>query len=576
MRRIITLLLALLIGTACGGKDPALLDADGEQRAGGAGGGLASLGGMTLESADPLPLQAEATWSLPIRVRVLDTASGAPVVGELVQFEITTAPDPDASLSALSTMTSESGEAVIDLRLGRTTGEAIVTARHLDAAPLDVRVAIGEPTTGTIRVDIRDPGNAPVTLPPYRVAFHAQAELDCATYTPRTRQPEPLAEKHSPDRQPVLQSGFPPSQPFTVVVEAMGSGGLALASGCMDGLSVTPGATQLADIQLAMVPVSPSGVYDVESVWDISEAVASMNGATGALVRVIEFMANPGQAIYDIVLEQIEDAVGFNLELLLDIAGINDRAINYINTQFNRSATVATFSAISADLSTMLNELRVSSRLTIAKTDREFNFTGHEEWTAVEVAWTWKCEDRQAAGCESHRVDLTEAGGAAGAISYDWTGRVDDYADLVIDAHAVQIDIGRLQLYLLEQVILPELTNGRATSLAEAAAHWIDCGALAQRALQGQEMCDPTGFFCVGPPEAASVCEDAIEFLAEQVTRPLRDLDATLQMQMNGRATLVDGAGAGIAAQIDDGLTTGTVAGASEPVRVEWSGVSAP
>ncbi len=562
---------------ACGGKKAELLSTDGQNFAddGSGSDGPGARKELYIEAVDAMPIQAEATWSVPLKVRLKNSLTTRGVAGQNVQFTIKNAPDA-STLSSLSAITDEEGNALVDLRLGPLAGEAIVTVSHHQSSSLDIPLVIGEPTTGTLRVDIRAPGNAPVALSPFRVAFFEQSTLNCATYVPRTPQPAPLMEAHVPDTaQAVHQSGFAPNKQFTVIAEALGSGGLTLAGGCVEGLSVNPGETKVADVQLVMVPVSPSGAYNVESTWDISEAVASQNGTAGTLIRVIEFMANPGQAIYDIVIDEVEDAIGFGIDLLLDISGIKRRMVDYINGQVNRSATAATFSAISADLSTMLNNLKVSSHLTISKTDNDFNFTGHEEWTSLEVSWTWRCQNRQTTGCETQEVDLTEAGAEAGVVAYDWTGRVDNYDGLVIDAQATQIDIGRLQLYLLEQVILPDITNNRAHSVGEAVAYWVDCNALAQRALQGQEVCDPTGFFCAGQPEAAAACEAAIGYLAGYVTQPLEDFSATLDLDLSGRATLVDGDGNGFADQIDEGVTTGQLAGSTEPVRVEWSGVTA-
>lgn len=572
----IALVFVALIAFGCGDK-PELQETPEGAFAQGNGGinGPAPGMSMFIEPAEAMPIQAEATWSVPLRVRLKD-ANYVGVPNQSVTFQIKASPGDASTLSALTAVTDEAGSASVDLRLGPLSGDAIVTVSHPESAPLDMYVTVGEATTGTMRVDIHDPGNAPVELAPYRVQFFEQTTFDCSQYVPRRSAAEALMEVHVADTtQPAVQSGFGPNTQFTAVAEALGQGGMTLAGGCIDGLTVNPGETKVVDVWLAMVPIAPSGTYEVESTWDISEAIASQNGTAGAMIRVIEFMANPGQAIYDIVLEEVEDAVGFGLDLLLDIAGIKDRMIDYINEQLNRSASVQTFSAISADLSTMLNTLNVSSQLTIAKTDNDFNFTGHEEWTSVEVSWTWRCAQSQTAGCETHEVDLTNNGGAAGAVSYDWTGQVQTYDHLVIESHQAQIDIGRLQLFLLEQVILPDITNGQANSIAEAIVYWIDCNALASRALQGAEVCDPTGFFCAGEDEAAIACEFALGELADYVTQPLEGLTSNLDIELAGTAKLVDGDSNGITDQIDDGNTTGQLSGSSEPVVVEWSAVTA-
>jgi hypothetical protein len=567
------LVLALTL-LACGGKKEATLVDSGEGTRS-ENGGPPTNADMWLQAVDSVPLDGEALTSTTVRVKLTQTGTGEPVSGEPVDFKVGEEADDETSLSAISAVTDEGGTATVDLRLGPTPGSITVTASHRDTMPLEIPVDVSEATTGAIRVNVHKPGNSPVELNPYRVTFLKNGQLTCDEYVGRTRLPEALAELHFDDpSQPVVQGGFSPDPKVTVVVEALGEGGLTLAAGCVDGVEPIIATTTVTDVQLELLPVQPSGNFDVEGTWDISEAVASQNGATGALVSVIEFMANPGESIYETLIEEIEDAAGFSLDLLLDVVGVRDIVIDYVNDQLFRYHEVETFSAISADLSTMLNQLDVKSNLSIAKTDREYRFQGTEEWTEITIHWTWQCEESSADDCGIHTIDLTENGEEAGAVSYQWEGHVDGYDNLVIESHQAQIETGRLQLYLLEQVILPALTGDNAHSIGEALQYWVDCGDLASRIIGGDPICDPaTGLLCIDEPLVESACNAGLNEVGEWLEGPIRDQSGALDIELSGEAKLVDSDSDGIVNEIIEGDTEGVLAGGDEPVTVEWSAV---
>lgn len=564
----LTLLLAALSVVACGGSDPELISS-----AGGAGARTDADGARTgvlyLESAEAGPLSAEAGTSKSVRVVLRHSGTHNLVDAQAITFSVVQAADQQTTLSASSAVTDEMGVAAVDLRLGPMAGSVTVRAEHPQAAPLDLSLGVTEATAGTIRVDIQNPGNAPVQLSPYRVSWFDSATFRCAAAKPRTRLPEAILSATAPTSDPVVQQGFPADKKYTVVVEALGNGGIALAQGCQEDVTVFAGTTTTTLVQLSMVPIQPSGTFVTTGTWDFSEALASQNDATGMVINVIEFMANPGDAIYNAVIDEVEDAVGISIDLLLDIAGIKERIVDYINQQIFRFANLETFVAISADLSTMLNSLEVESELTIDKTDADFGFTGQEHWKKVTVHWTWKCEQRQSADCGVHVIDVERDG--LGAVSYAWTGRVDGYDQLVIDSHEAQVDTGALLLFLLENVILPDVTGGNAHSIEEALSYWIDCTTLAQRATQGRQLCDPTGFFCVGANAVDFACEAAVGELAEYIASPIADGSNTVDIQLSGTARLVDAASNGVADEIADGRTNGILNGTGEPVTVGWT-----
>ncbi len=555
---------------ACGDNGPTLLadDAYAGSRADGSAGALPGAGVMTLQLVNP-NASFEAGTSQALEVRLVHSSTGVFVPEQNINFSVVTAAGAGTSLSSAGAITNGSGVAKVDLRMGPIAGQTTIRAEHPKATPLDIHVDVTAATAGSVRVDITNPSSAPVTLSPYRATFYDSAAVKCEHVAARVRLPEPLVAATGPN-SPLEQQGLPATNRYTVVVDALGDTGISLAQGCVQDVQVIAGNSTSTQVTLELVPMQPSGEFEVTSTWDFSEAIASQNAATNALIRVIEFLANPGEAIYDMVLDQVEDIVGINPDLLLDIAGVKDRLIDYINTQLFKHVGIETYSAMAADLSSMLNQLQVKSALTIDKTDPTTNqFTGREEWTEVTVFWTWKCEESNGPECGKHVIDLAEDG--LGGVSYEWTGRVDGYDELVVESYQATIDTGAILLFLLENVMLPKLTNGNAHSIEEAITHFVDCDTLARKVTRGDELCDPTGIFCIGTSGVASACNAATGKVAEWIADPIRDISTPVDMMLSGRAKLQDGTSNGVADLMTDGLTEGRISSSGEPIRVEWT-----
>ena len=188
--------------------------------------------------------------------------------------------------------------------------------------------------------------------------------------------------------------------------------------------------------------------------------------------------------------------------------------------------------------------------------------------------WTWPCQNNPTPGCGQHVIDLVGADAGAASVAFDWYGHVDGYDRLVIDSHQAHFDVGRLQLYLLEKAILPEITGGNADTLGEALAHWVNCADLATQAMQGNDICDASGNNCLGQTLINGACVAAMNEIGDYITAPLQN-QPLLHVNLTGTARLVDENATSFASGIEDGRTDGVVFDTLEPVTATWSAVRA-
>lgn len=527
--------------------------------------------GMLLEAIDELPLSGPSTTTMPVRVQLLDIDTREPIGEEPVNFELLQA-SADTSLTTTSSVTAPNGGATVEVRLG-AEGTGLIEVTHPDAAPLLVDFNIGAEPLGNIQVNIVEPTNVPVMLEPFQLSFFPTEDFACDAFIPNTQLPATYKDTQTADAsQPVLVEGFEGEANYTVVVQALGAGGRHLASGCTDGVGVTANTTTSTTVYLDLHPIWPTGKYTVDAQWDIADAMAAASDATSSLVGIIDFMADPGASIYNLIITEIDNAVDFPLSAILDITGVEQQIITYINEQLFQIEGVDTFVAISNDLSNMLHNMQVTALLDIRKTDEDLQFSGNEKWTNITVNWTWRCQNSADPNCGVETLDLTGPDAAAAQVEYDWLGHVEGYDGFVVNSHEAQLDVGQLQLYLLEKVIIPEITGGAADSIEGAIQHWVNCADLAQQAIAGNDICDPTGTLCLGQTIIEGACTAAVSEVASQILDPI-DESVILDIEMAGQARLIDITSNGSADEIVDGVNTGIVTGSGEAIGATWTAV---
>jgi hypothetical protein len=516
-------------------------------------------------SADPL-----TEVSLEVLLRTVTTQTALSETE--IRFTILQAPNASASLSVDSLATNAEGRAKVTLDVGDAAGVLVVRAQAANVSPVQFTINIADVAPGDIRVEILTPANAAPQLAPFRVRAYPATQFTCATF-PRLADSQGFVVGTSAQGTLVTLTDVPADAAYTVTVQAMGNGLSPLAAGCADAVPVRTSQTTNVQISIDLVPLDPTGTYDVRGFWDLSEAISQSGGAGSIIVGFIDFLANPGLFVYNFVITQIQNSTSFDVMTLLNAFGAQTLISDAINDFIFQDATLQKFRDVGIGLQQMLNNLEVESKLVIDKRMADFSFEGYEHWEKIIINASWNCPVGSPAGCGRYEIPVDPAGNLPGLgnVNYLWSGTVTDYDQLHINSHAFNFAYGALLLTIIEQVAIPQLTGGNANTLAGALSYWVDCPGIAQ-SVAGNLLClTPTQ--CLGQTIVEQACVGAMNGIAASVSAPLLNQSVSFDLEFTGGATLVDGQSEGFVDNIVDGHNVGTMVSTGAPVDVLWSAV---
>ena len=289
----------------------------------------------------------------------------------------------------------------------------------------------------------------------------------------------------------------------------------------------------------------PSGRYEVTSHWDFSQAVENSGPIGATIVRVLNVFQNPGQAIYDEIIQLINYAVGGiisgSIDTFLDLTGLDQKFQNMINNAVENNDALRRVRDAGRDVRDVIANLEVTSVLTIGKLSSSYEFNGTDNWLGITLYWRWNCPANAPPECGAIplKVDGSEDIADLGILSTNWNGRVVAYDELQIDQHPITLRYGRLIIYILNEVILPQLTGGNAHSMSEAFAHWLGCDRIALSITgSDREVCALGA--CVYADDIEGFCESATGTLFGFADVLIKGLEFDVGLRVGGEAKLVE------------------------------------
>jgi hypothetical protein len=539
-----------------------------------------------LVPAGGLNLSAGVARTTSLRVFLYSRETGEGVKEQSIQYEIEGQQGTESSLASRNGTTNELGEARVDLRAGPSVGTVRVKVSHPAADPITFNVVVTPLETGSI--EVRSVNTAP-TIMPLRDVFvrlYDSNDFSCSDFYPLMRQPDPQAFYEVPQVSDVVlfEDLLAANTRYTVTAMAKGPRGQLAAGGCAEDIRVAPREITRTEIALQLIPINPVGRYDVTAVWDFTNALEDSGPVGSTIVRVLNVFNNPGRALYTEAINLLRSFIGLGADVLnsfLSLTGLDSRFENMINDAIAGNSILSRLQRAGQDLYEVIAKLKIHSQLTIGKLSSSYEFNGMDNWLGLTVYWRWNCAGNPDPECGAIPlvIDGMSQGADLGILSAQWTGRVVAFDQMQIDQHALTLRYGRLIIYILNEVILPQLTNGNARSLSQAFAYWIGCDSLAQSVLGQNERC-ALGF-CVRADQVAAVCTSAVSTVFGFADLLVRNLEFDVGLSVGGSGKLVEEDSDGFVDRIVEGRFQGFMTRANgnmgqmvaAPISATWEGV---
>ena len=502
--------------------------------------------------------------------------TGNPVPGELIEWEILESPD-GVELSERTATTDETGLARVRFLAGEELREFVVRATHSGANQVEFKLGVGDLPSGGLEVTLIHSGASVYPVAPIEVLVFPDSVYRCDDFQPLNRLPEPdyFDEVRNTDRKAEFDALLT-REPWTVVAIGRGEFGQRAAAGCVDDLRIREDEITKVEIVLLLLPLNPVGRYDSKSNWDFSETLENSGNVGAVLGEIFDAFENPGRYLFDQLINLVRSFLGGLIagavEFFLDVFGLDDQIEDAINGFIGGNDFLSRIQRAGLDLRDMVTNLEVLSTLTIGKLGNDYQVYGSDDWRGIAVYWRWNCDENSPPDCG--RIELAlDRDSTLGLVYGEWTGQVAAYNQLQIFTHSVNLRYGQLILYLLNEVLLPALTDGNAHSMVDAILYWIDCEGLSL-AITGSdgEICAPADIVCVQATDIEDVCNSVIRTLFGFAEVLLGNLQVDSVIEISGSGTLVEMDGDLLVDDIVDGEYDGwvNIQGNRSPFTATW------
>lgn len=526
-------------------------------------------------------LEVNVTEQIPLEVYLYSKKTGEPVGGQTVEYEVLEGAE-GVSLSAFTSSTEEgTGSASVDLRTGSVEAVVTVRADHPSSNAIDFKVSIAPLSVGGLHVTPVNTAPSIMELVDPEVRLYREADFTCDEFRPLFEQVDPIAMETGPRTdEPVTFAALSTRETFVITGIARGDRGQIAAAGCLDGVSTIADQDRDIDLLLQLIPLNPVGTYDVVSHWDFTDAIADSGTVGSIIVRVLALFENPGLAIYNEIINLVDALVGGiisgALDLFLDLTGLDEDFQDLINDFIANNEALSKVFQAGSDVRDVIANLEVHSELTIGKLSSNYEFRGTDNWLGVTLYWRWNCDQNAPPDCGAIPLQVDGNGeiGSLGVLSSEWTGRIVAYDQLQIDTHTVSLRYGRLIIYVLNEIIIPELTDGNAHSLSEAFAYWIGCDSLASSITGSDgEVCALGA--CIEDSDIESFCQGAVSTIFGFADLVVRGLEFDIGLHLGGEGKLVELDSDGFVDRIEEGQFTGFMQSSeadapSSPFTATW------
>ncbi len=519
---------------------------------------------LLIDGEDERTINVASTVEL--QVLLVDTL-GAAVGGETIQFAIDGEAD-DAELSAQAAVTDMNGHAAIDLTGTSVPSELIVKAWGRETRVVEFVIHVLELPTGSIEVDFDY--NGPVRLGAIEVYL-----VDDPSFCDQPGfllPPQGVLESQNANNigDDLTLGPLVSGTRVAVVARArLESNGVLAGGGCFGDLTLPINDTTHITIPLFLLPLNPAGEYQTINHFDFRNAIP---GTLGDVVRTLVRFFGDGQnerqiagVIFDLVEDLIRQAAGAIGGFVIDIVRgfIEDDLNDIINNYIDQDAPdwVRSFFTIGEDLMRIVANLEVISVIQLTKPRGDGTYDGSQSWVGLAFYWTLGCDGNPDPSCGRHPFTMEQVAAGSEGINLvfgQFTGRIHTYNQGEIDSHVIDLQYGRLILFVLNNLLLPAIADG-AHSLREALLNLANCPAFANGITGGDDHLRLAGLDIVSRDTIEGWCTSIMGIVGDGAEAIIGTLRIDTRLTMSGHMTFVEESNDLQADKLEMGTWTGVI-----------------
>ncbi len=490
-------------------------------------------------------------------LRVIDLVADGPAADYPVDIELTQMdPTPDqiqgdAELFAKTVLTNDSGLATLIVSAGDVPKVLYDLGFHGEgAASTSMDLWVSDIPRGDLRVSLNYDG--PVPLKTIRIGL-MPGSYNCSSFHAPSA---PLAQSWVKTVVGVQNqasysalSTIPSYTVFAIATTVIPDEGEFLAAGgCLNGVFVAPDTVNDVTLSVSVVPLKLSGTYRVEGQYNFTNvAVDFLNeqGLAGQILAdVIIFFVDPGE----VILKYVEEAAKLFLpalavDLVFDLIG--DPIGDALSSWLLGIPALQDFWTIGQDLTGVVSNLNLISLLHFSKVYSDYSLNGSQNFIGLNLYWKLGCDpqapDYEECGKYTYTLeDFEQPEFPMDLATAQFTANILNWNQLQIDPHVLHINYGKLVLFVLNHVILPEIANG-ATSLSAAFQNILDCSSLGSGAIE-------------------DACNGALGFIGGFLDATIAGLKWDSNLSLQGSVTLLDTLGGDLIVDVlKNGVYSGSV-----------------
>ncbi len=484
-----------------------------------------------------------------LRVLLFDTF-GDPVEGLQVEFQIEDGPPgAGARLSSRRAVTDRDGAATVVFAAGETLGDYSVRVRGPARRPAVFQVSVVDLPTGDMRITFEPDGLVPLGITEVYLIPDI-GWCDDPYYLAPPMEPTEVHELEWVHEQLDIEDVLAGTR-FAVVARARhAESGVLAAGGCVGDLRIR--ADERLDVQVVLntLPLNPAGVYTVDNNYDFTDAIP---GTLGDVIRgLVQFFGDQHheREIATLIFDQIErlarDAAGAIGALVVDLVRgwVEDDLNDIINTWIDQDAPdwVRDFFIIGSDLISVISSTEVISQMRLNKPRRDGTFIGSQNWIGMAFYWRLDCDGNPDPECGRFPFTMDDLADGADGINLvfgQFEGRVHSYDQGAIYSHTLDLQYGRLILFILNNLLLPQIADG-ARNIRDGLLNLADCPSFANGLTGGRSHLRLGGINIVSRDRLEGWCVSIMSVVGDTASAILGRLRIDTRITLEGEMTFVE------------------------------------